>query len=431
MPHSIPCPTCGIANDVTDPLGTAPLLCRQCLALVPTTGIVTAPQPEIAAIESAPSHGRAATPKGKPWSIGVVVLGVVVATSCLFGTLVGGFTLLKRSMSASPPLGIAPPPPMKFEAPVLPQEPMAIELPGEAEEMEVGGDGRYLVLWMPTERQLAIFDGNQAKIIHFIRVEEPEVFFAAGMEKLIVLLPQAGVAMRYRLDTAEREAVAPLPQWGTVKTVCMGSASAGPLLVQHTEQGWAEFSSFTFFDIEQMQSATVTWRRAAYNISTQDPVEMRASPDGRVYGLWESRLHPHCMETFVLDGHRVSVYYEDEDTQHVIPGPDGKTIFTDKGRRDEMLRPLGTDQRYSLPARHGRYYGTLQPFLVSSDGSILTLCSLDAEQPLGKVANFNVRLAKRRHYDKYLHILPELRMLVSLPGSGKQLVVQRLELESD
>ncbi len=106
-----------------------------------------------------------------------------------------------------------------------------VSLPGNVANVAVGGGGRFLILHLAQLRKLAVFDMNAAKIVKYIPLPEDEVCIAAGIDKLIVGLPQANAFQRWNLQTFEREVTVPNPLDGAISDLVMGSASTGPLLV--------------------------------------------------------------------------------------------------------------------------------------------------------------------------------------------------------
>ena len=98
-----------------------------------------------------------------------------------------------------------------IKPPVLEGDRVVRELPAPIADVAVGGGGRYLILSLPQIGKLAVFDVNEAKVVHYIPVAEDTVRLAAGMNKLMVLLPRAGILQRWDLTTFERELAAPCP----------------------------------------------------------------------------------------------------------------------------------------------------------------------------------------------------------------------------
>src|SRR5262249_52768856 len=128
-----------------------------------------------------------------------------------------------------PPV-VDPPAPPEVPPPALGAR-VERNLPGSIDRLAVGGAGRYLVLHLPAQRQLAGLDVTQARIVHYISAAEDNVKFAAGQEKLVVVFPDTRVIQRWDLTTGKRELAIPLVAEGGARGVAMGSASHGPILL--------------------------------------------------------------------------------------------------------------------------------------------------------------------------------------------------------
>src|SRR5262249_25581075 len=153
------------------------------------------------------------------------------------------------------------------------------QLPGTFSDVCVGGGGRFLILHLPKLRKLAIFDVNEAKIAHYISLAADNIKFAAGLDKLMVVLPDSNIIQRWDLRTFEREAPAPLALKGTVKALCMGSASHGPLLVGGAD-GPTPLGGVAFLDVQTFKPLEFTNQ---HQLGFGDGVHLRASADGKVF----------------------------------------------------------------------------------------------------------------------------------------------------
>ena len=119
-----------------------------------------------------------------------------------------------------------------IKPPTLDKDVVERTLPSAASSVVVGGGGRYLILHLPSEQKLAIFDANEGKVTRYIPAADDGVLFAAGLTKLMVVLPSTHIIQRWNLATGKREVAAKFPIKGVVRRLCMGSASHGPLLVE-------------------------------------------------------------------------------------------------------------------------------------------------------------------------------------------------------
>jgi hypothetical protein len=53
----------------------------------------------------------------------------------------------------------------------------------------VGGGGRFLIMHLPRDRTLAVFDTKAAKVVKYLPVADGGLKFAAGMDNLMTFLP--------------------------------------------------------------------------------------------------------------------------------------------------------------------------------------------------------------------------------------------------
>jgi hypothetical protein len=312
------------------------------------------------------------------------------------------------------------------------QEQVVKQLPAPVGDVAVGGGGRYLVLSLPKLRKLAVFDAL-TKALQYVSVGEAEPKLAAGADKLLVLLPESGVLQRYDLKTLQREVSVPLPVKGQITAFAMGAASPGPLLV-------GVGAGALFLDVRTLKALPVQWNEPAGISATEGP-RVRASADGRTFGVWRADVGPSGLRVITLAGNRAKQHYEHIDVGHVIPGPDGKVVYTARGRYTGEVKPLEAmplQGGYDLPAVQGRYYlqvtpndtgvpGPVQPttVTVNLEGDARPLLTLkDVE--LGKVNQWDREVFNA---DKRVHFLPAFKLLVTIPDSNDRLVLRRLDLE--
>lgn len=155
-------------------------------------------------------------------------------------------------------------------------------LPSTVADVTVGGGGRYLVLHLPQERKLAVFDVSEAKIKGFVPADGSRVKFAAGREKLLVALGGENIIQRWNLATLEREVTAPLPVQYKLSLIAMGSGSDGPLLVASADG--VRKAELIFMDLSTLKKLPIELTGDSHiHIIEGDGV--RAAADGRVFGL--------------------------------------------------------------------------------------------------------------------------------------------------
>src|SRR5262249_10687549 len=220
-------------------------------------------------------------------------------------------------------------------------------LPSTIADVAVGGGGRYLILHLPQERKLAVFDVNEAKVTGYVPLAGDNVKFTAGRDKLIVALGNENLIQRWNLATLQREVTAPLPVRDKLSLVVMGSASDGPLLVA-SAQGVSRSELF-FMDVSTLKRLPIE-KTGNGHIHIMEGDGVRASADGRVFGIWRNYSSPAGIQTLVLEGKETRGYYEHNTAGRPIPGPGGKGIYTPPRRYTPHDKPLrGRGQ--TLPSR--------------------------------------------------------------------------------
>jgi hypothetical protein len=306
-------------------------------------------------------------------------------------------------------------------------------LPGEVEQMCVGGGGRYLILHLPRVRKLALFDANQAKVVKYLSVGGSNVKMAAGRNKLMVLLTNQKILQRWDLSTFEREASVLLPAEGVDFDLAMGSDSSGPLLVR--AGGGDRFSrgDLFFFDIEKMRKHS--WKRTGRGGSSQY-TELSASANGRVFlcGNTSLILTGSGYRSYPISGSRL------------LPGPDGRVLFgtglltTAEGKKiGDYVGGHGKMVWY-LPAVHGSFFFSLNECKVAFARSYLSVSIYFGtdRKPLFTLPRLAAQdglvdwhLGSVPDWKKHVFLIPGAKLMVVIPASRNKLVLVRLDLEAE
>src|SRR6185437_11333418 len=98
-------------------------------------------------------------------------------------------------------------------------------------QVRTGGGGRYLVFHLKKAKKLAIFDVSQAKIAREIDAPSDDVLFAAGRDKLMIVVPGQRLLQRVDLHTGKREKTVPISDTRPIRMAAMGCNSNGPLML--------------------------------------------------------------------------------------------------------------------------------------------------------------------------------------------------------
>jgi hypothetical protein len=319
-----------------------------------------------------------------------------------------------------------------IKPPTLEAEKVERKLTAAPADVAVGGAGRYLVLHLPKAHELAVFDVSAADFVGHIPVKEEGAKFAAGLEDVVVLLPAAGSIERWSLKTCQRDVAAKLPITGVIKAVAMGSSSKGPLLV-HSAQGTEQLSqaSYSLLNVETLKPIEGAVKvYPSLGSHYQDIVHLRASANGKVFGLWCTSHSPSGLGTIVLSDADVKTYYMHNSVGYVLPSPDGKIIYTATGKYPPEVQIVGKMEAGEpmIPAYHGDYYLKLPPagkqgaatvHAKDNAKAIATLTELDLSVPREDWIKHDMT------FDKRILLIPEARLIVTIPLSDDRLVLHR------
>src|SRR5207249_9003735 len=100
---------------------------------------------------------------------------------------------------------------------------------------------------------------------------------------------------------------------------------------------------------------------------------VRASADGRVYTIMRPESSPQGIKVLVLNGTQVKQFYSHHSAGHLVPGPEGKFIYTGRGvynQEAKLLPEIGGSNGafYTLPAVQGNFYIALEPVASNMAG---------------------------------------------------------------
>ncbi len=302
---------------------------------------------------------------------------------------------------------------------VIPANP--IKLPGRFDTVGRAAGGRFLLLKIPSTRQLAIFDPNHATVT-YLDIDEPDALFAGGAAKLYLYKPKARTLERWNLVTRTLEfrqkQPADLP---AVTAMAVGAASDGLVyLFSIGERG----STLTV--VEPVELKPRHTHKLPELRSSGRPF-VRTSDDGSVIAVsWE---------------HGASVFkYEGEDIRPLTlwragrlspslatPSPDGKYIYTPRGvfATDRTNQPVPDSKYfYTLPTAHGSGLYLSLPVVgdkitgsprVHAAGSTDVLATLDDLRTESGGAMFASESSSDVAPDQRVHLWPAAGLVAFLP----------------
>src|SRR5205807_1775125 len=158
----------------------------------------------------------------------------------------------------------------------------------------------------------------------YFPVSGDDVKIAAGIDKLIMVYPGTRVIQRWSLVTRERELTSTISV-DKVQAVVMGSASHGPLVLTGGERFGGQA---TFLDLKTLKP--LDFKRTGDGHRGFEG-NVRVSADGTVFGIWASGVSPSGLQSTILSGKELKSHYQHTSVGHIVPGPDGKVLFTGGG----------------------------------------------------------------------------------------------------
>jgi hypothetical protein len=331
---------------------------------------------------------------------------------------------------------------LDIRVPQLNADRVEVPLAGPVSDVAVGGGGRYLILLLSSQRQLAVFDVNQARVVKPLSLAEDRPQIAAGVDKLFVASAHAGHIERYDLATLAREAEADLP--GPAQALCVGCASRGPLLASLTvKPGDVNPSRVLFLDPATLAPVRLRTDKPIPGVA---PRLLRASADGQVFAFRNGvGGEPHTVSTVVLHGSDASVYTTGTPSSLVCPAPDGRYVYGGCGVYTNELDPVfpkpipNSFPKAFIPAVHGNCFARLEYKGWEQYGGTLALFREGQEQPFAEtgpvegVTNEKVSYGDLRDklaHDQRVVLIPGARLIVTIPESNDRLVLHRFDVEA-
>jgi hypothetical protein len=317
-----------------------------------------------------------------------------------------------------------------------------IKLPGTVTSTCFGGNGRYVLLGIPGQKQVAVLDVCEGKVAKYLPLPEDGALIAAGNEHLFVLAPTANVIQRWNLNTFEKEATVANPLPGKAHALLVGHATDGPLFVVGPN---AALDPRTFKEIAIGDKGRGMGSMAGH---PSYPPTVRVSADGRVFAWYTQGLSPSGLSSMVLGETDAKSHYEHKTVGAILPGPDG-TLFTAGGLFTPELKPIGDETRYQywfhapVPAAHGRLYLSVAPDdlpggrnrptaakvslkMIGENKALLDLTDLAG---LDVAKNHNQTAATGLQLYNRVFIVPDAKAIAVLHGTADKITIHKLDVE--
>jgi hypothetical protein len=323
--------------------------------------------------------------------------------------------------------------------PIDPSTPRVIlKLPARADDLVVGGSGRFLLAPMSSIAKLAVIDVKARKILKLLPIDGEKTLVAAGATRFIVYSGK-GVVSRWNFARLEREMSVPVT--AAVAAVCMGSSSEGPLLIAQDDRGGPP----VFVDLKTLKVLKLPAVRGnddEHNAWVDE--QIACSANGQVFCSYTSEstasAHSLVMRTDDMKMFQSDVYHGP-----VCPSPDGTVIHTYHGLHSGRMKPLEGQtrddrskqpQRLTFPATSGPYYLGWSSATESEQdlAAGVWLYVQGTKTPIVKVSGIPAPLIdpkddRIRLYAQRLLLMPASDAICTLGGKLDQILIHRFVID--
>ncbi len=316
--------------------------------------------------------------------------------------------------------------------------PAVVRLPSPVAALAEGGAGRYVVAHLEAQRLLAIVDLRERRVAHYVRLGDDPILMAAGRDKLVTLSTDSGVIQRWSLETGQLEVTRSPPTGDRVNALALGAASEGPLLLHAASaRGRRSPDSLLFLELSTLRRLPVEIELGNGSNVGSARVQLRASGDGSLFGLWTQSHSPNGFETLALEGSRASGSYVHRTVGHLRPGPDGREVHTAR----ELYTPGGeivgsTDPTYRVPSSSGPWYLSADLKRAGPPALTLGLHIRGVERRLVTLELAEGEIQRdpwtrsQPPYDRRLVLAPAERRLAHVPPTLDRVEVYDLDIEA-
>jgi S1-C subfamily serine protease len=308
---------------------------------------------------------------------------------------------------------------VKITPPTLGEDKVVKKLPDVFTDAVLGGGGRYLIFHMPKLKKLAIFDISEAKVTKYIPLTEEGIAYAAGLDCVVIALKKAGKLERWSLTTFELEKTVNSPVQAEIGSLALGHASNGPLVIDGQFFDLATFERLPIVDKDGKDASLGGG--------------LVASGDGTLYTRWGF----NGGASFIVENGVVK-RSDSGERLHLIPGPDGKKVYTSKGIMTRtLLRAEPDDSGYGfcVPAVQGDYFLSITPgyaskgvgFTVYLGGMKRPVAKLDKAEHglyLDSVGGDTYGIWRKAFF------VPDAKVIAVLPAGNDRVVLFKIDADA-
>lgn len=251
----------------------------------------------------------------------------------------------------------------------------------------VANGGQYLILKMQSFPGLAVYDTNEQKIVHMLRLATDNFLYTAGGDIVLVYFPENNLLQTWSLKTFEELKTKPNPNGSIVTRMTMGHSNDKRALVRYSVgTGALDHAGMYLLDVPTLQEIplengdqTTRLRNGVY----RDYIHQRTDGTLKIVSEWATSHSPTGLGAYILSHNSWTHAYEHDSEGYIAVGDDG-LIYTQRGNIfNSQLTKIGNISGAKLIPGIG---GAL--FLgVFDDGSMQVYAS-GSINAIGPIGNF-------------------------------------------
>ena len=322
-----------------------------------------------------------------------------------------------------------------------------IPLPGTVTDAVLARGGEHLLVVLGVEKKLAVINIAMGSIEKILPLASDDVLVAGTMNHILLLDRKKNVIERYAIDNFTRQLAVKTPVSGVVKSMVTGCASNGPILF-HRADGTDALANATFavVDLMKLKELPVSAKGSSgHYTSYRDAAHLRASSNGRVFGMWATSHSPTGLQSMVLTDSALLCKYEHDSVGHVVPSSDGSNIFTGAGIFTTGLKRVGNGVRGGnspfVPTSHPRFVIGLNSLMDSSQNPVAgNIHEVGTDVPLFQLPNLQLGTMgnNQEHWirhdftiDKRIYFNLDSHALVTIPFTNDGVIIQEFDLRKE
>jgi len=344
---------------------------------------------------------------------------------------------------AEPPRPMRPEKPDPADAPPPAPAAPAVMLPAAAEQVALGAGGKLLFLHLKANRQVAVFDPAEKKVVKYVPASDDEVLLAAGRDHLILGYPKLKKIERVSLATFEMEKAMDVPSKWPLRAIGLGANATGPLLAACGDFPFGD--EFFLIDLAVMKRYTYDTVIKNPGVHPDAATRIWAAHDGRTFSATSgglSKPHAYQMRTtgWLVSASPCNPPLLGADGEMVFGGGqiatvNGQAIGEKRGDRGKSVWYFPAAQGPFFLSLNERTFGQwpnekkfpeLQVHVGRDQRALVTLPELPE---LKDFADFFFQQAKP--LDQHVFFLPNSNALAILPVTRDRIHLRTLDVKAE